>query len=537
LNRVLVIAWREVSRIRKQFGSRTSTFVVLAFLLVLGFSAFALWNTLSLGSGLYQIGVSGNVPPIRDSRFVVIDVDVEQGQRLLEQQRIDLLIDGSRVLSRQDSKSQYAVRALKQYMEEQEVERVGNTYAESDAFPLRARINYLGTADPANGGSTSGVRPEETIIPSLTPPPLPFQQVLVALLYLLPITFISIFFTSSFMDEKINRRLTILLSAPVTPFQIILGKMLPYVIFTLAAIAFIAVQTKGNVFIMLAIFLPTTLFIFAIYLMVPLFYRTFKDVTFIAMLVTTLTTAYLVFPAMFTGVTDLSFISPLTLAVKLYRGEPFGWREYLFPSLPMAAIFGFSIYAGTHLLNEEFLIGYKPISRKIGDAIYLLMSHTKFYLSVPLWSVLVVPMVYMAQIIILAFAADLPLGMTLGVTLFVSAFVEETVKSVGIVMLMDHGKIKSDREVLWYAFLSVCGFFIGEKLLVLISLTVVLQASISSVLFGTGLLLFLPLIAHFVFTTIVTLLRAKTKLSYTAALTIGATVHFLYNWYVLGGLR
>ncbi len=35
------------------------------------------------------------------------------------------------------------------------------------------------------------------------------------------------------MDEKMNRRLTILLSAPITPFQIILGKMLPYVIFAL----------------------------------------------------------------------------------------------------------------------------------------------------------------------------------------------------------------------------------------------------------------------------------------------------------------
>jgi ABC-type Na+ efflux pump permease subunit len=536
LNKILVIAWREVTRIRKQFGSRASLLVVMAFLIVLGFSAFALWNTLSLGSGLYQIGVSGNVPPIRDSRFVVIKVDGEQGKTLLAQQRIDLLIDGSQVLSRQDSKSQYAVRALKQYMEEQEVERVGNTYPESDAFPLRARINYLGAAGQTNGGgTTSGLRPEETIIPSLTPPPLPFQQVLLALIYILPITFISIFFTSSFMDEKINRRLTILLSAPVTPFQIILGKMLPYVIFTLAAIAFIAVQTKANVLLTLAIFLPTTLFIFAIYLMVPLFYRTFKDVTFIAMLVTTLTTAYLVFPAMFTDVTDLSFLSPLTLAVKMYRGEPFGWREYLFPSLPMAAIFGFSMYAGTHLLNEEFLIGYKPISRKIGDAIYLLMSHTKFYLSVPLWSVLVIPIVYMAQIIILAFAADLPLGMTLGVTLFVSAFVEETVKSVGIVMLMDHDRIKTDREILWYAFLSVLGFFIGEKLLVLISLSVVLQASISSILFGTGLLLFVPLIAHFAFTTVVTLLRAKTKLSYTAALTIGAMIHFLYNWYLLGG--
>ena len=542
MNKVLVIAWREITRIRKQFGSRTSALVVLAFLIVLGISAFALWNTLSLGSGLYQIGVSGNVPPIRDSRFVIIDVNVEQGKTLLEQQRIDLLIDGSQVISRPDRKSQYAVRALKQYMEKEELERVGNTYPESAAFPLRARINYLGAGQTAvqteTGGATQqGARPEETIIPSLTPPPLPFEQVIVALLYILPITFISIFFTSSFMDEKINRRLTILLSAPVTPFQIIFGKMLPYVVFTLAAIAFLAVQTDANVLLTLAIFLPTTLFIFAIYLMVPLFYRTFKDVTFIAMLVTTLTTAYLVLPAIFIDVTDLSFVSPLTLAVKMYRGEPFGWREYLFPSLPMAAIFGFSIYAGTHLLNEEFLIGYKPISQKIGDAIYLLMSHTKLYLSVPLWSVLVIPGVYMAQIMVLAFAADLPLGMTLGVTLFASAFVEELAKSIGIVMLIDRGKIETSRQVLWYAFLSVLGFFIGEKLLVLISLTVILQASLSSVLFGMGLLLFVPLIAHFIFTALVTLLRVKTKLSYAAALTIGAMVHFVYNWYLLGGLQ
>jgi hypothetical protein len=165
------------------------------------------------------------------------------------------------------------------------------------------------------------------------------------------------------------------------------------------------------------------------------------------------------------------------------------------------------------------------------------MSHARLYLSVPLWSVLVIPVVYLVQIIFLAFAANLPLGMTLGVTLVVSAFVEEIAKSIGIVVLMDHGRIKSYREILLYAFLSVVGFFIGEKLLVLISLTVVLQASISSVLFGTGLLLFVPLIAHLLFTTIVTLLRAKTKLNYAAALSIGALIHFLYNWYLLGGLQ
>ena len=540
MNQILIIAWRELTRLRKRFGG-ASPLAVLLLLIVGSLSALAIRSTIALGSGLYQIGVTGDVPSIHDNRFTVIPVEVEQGRTMLDQHIIDVLIDGTQVFSRSDNKSQYATHALKQYMEAEELARVRNTYPESQAFPLRVGINYL-PASQAPGQSEAGgtipvTRPEETIIPSLTSPPLPFAQVLVAMIYILPITFISIFFTSSFMDEKINRRLTVLLSAPVTPFQIILGKMLPYAIFALSAIVLIAVLTKGNVLLAMAIFVPTILFIFAIYLMVPLFYRTFKDTTFIAMLVTTLTTAYLVAPAMFAGVNDISYISPLTLAIKMYRNEPFGWREYLFPSLPMVAIFGFAMFAGTRLLNEEFLMGYKPLTRKAMDAVFLLIARAKPYLSVPLWSLLVIPIVYMAQIVFLAFASNLPLGMILMVTLMASASMEEMTKSIGIVVLAEHGVVKSYREMVGLSFLSALGFWVGEKLLVLLSISMVTQASISSVLFGEGLFLLVPLIAHFIFTTTVTLLRIKAKLPYTAGLMVGTLVHFLYNWYLLGGLR
>jgi len=510
---------------------------VLALLALLGLSAFALRDTVALGSGLYRIGVSGNVPAIHDSRFAVLPVELKEGERLLEQRSIDVLIDGANVISREDDKSHYAVRALKLYMEEQELARIGNTFQEGEAFPLRVGINYL-NADQAQGQGNPGdevPEPEEVIIPSLTPPPAPFTQVLVALLYILPITFISIFFTSSFMDEKINRRLTVLLSAPVTPFQIILGKMLPYAVFALSTTALIAVLTDGNVALALAIFAPTTLFIFAIYLMVPLFYRTYKDTTFIAMLVTTLTTAYLVFPAMFTNVNDLAYISPLTLAVKMYRGEPFGWREYLFPSLPMAAVFGFAMFAGIRLLNEEFLMGYKPISRKLSDAIYLMMAHTRPHFSVPLWSLLVIPVVYLTQIVFLAFATNLPVRLILGATLVGSALVEEMVKSVGIVALTEHGVVKSARDILGLSFLSALGFLVGEKLLLLVSINMVAQARVSGAMFGTGMLLFIPLAAHFAFTAIVTLLWTKMRFPYWLALGIGTVVHFFYNIFVLRG--
>jgi len=536
MNQILVIAWREVTRLRKRFGGGASPLAVLLLLAVLGLSAYYLRDTVSLGSGLYRVGVSGDVPPIQDSRFAVMKVNAEKGRALLDEQVIDVFIDGSQVISREDDRSQYAIRALKQYMEKEELIRVGNSFAQVNAFPLRVGINHLSAEQPTDQNETPpAAKPEEVIIPSLTPPPAPFAQVLITLIYIMPITFISIFFTSSFMDEKINRRLTILLSAPITPFQIILGKMLPYTIFALSTTTLIAVLTKANVPLTLAIFAPTTLFIFAIYLMVPLFYRTFKDTTFIAMLVTTLTTAYLIFPAMFTNVNDLSYISPLTLAVKMYRNEPFGWREYLFPSLPMAAIFGFAMFAGTRMLNEEFLMGYKPLTRKIGDAIYLMMAHSKPYLSVPLWSLLVIPIVYMTQIIFLAFATNLPVGLILGFTLAASALVEEVVKTIGIVVLAEHGVVKSAREIIGLSFLSALGFLIGEKLLLLISISMVSQSAVSGALFGAGLLLFIPLIAHFVFTTIITLLRTKLRVPYTLALAAGTLVHFAYNVYVMRG--
>ncbi|MFN8432751.1 MAG: ABC transporter permease subunit [Anaerolineales bacterium] len=540
MNQILVIAWREITRLRKRFGGGGSPLTVLILLGVLGFTSYTLRDSVTLGNGMYRVGVSGNVPAINDSRFAVMEVGVDEGQALLAEKKIDLLIVDAQVFSREDDKSQFAERAMKQYMEKEELVRVGNSFAEGEAFPLRVGINYLGAGQPSagNAAGTSApqtTKPEEVIIPSLTPPPAPFTQVLVALIYILPITFISIFFTSSFMDEKANRRLTVLLSAPVSPFQIIFGKMLPYAVFALSTTVLIAYFTRANIPLALAIFAPTTLFIFAIYLMVPLFYRTFKDTTFISMLVTTMTTAYLVFPAMFTNSSDLAYISPLALAVKMYRNEPFGWREYLLPSLPMTAVFVFAMFAGTRLLNEEFLMGYKPLTRKVSDAIYLMMAHSKPWFAVMLWSFLVIPLVYMAQVVMLAFATNLPVRLIVGAVLLAAGFIEEVVKTVGIVVLAERGVIKSVREILWLSFLSALGFLIGEKLLVFTSVSVVAQAEVSTALFQAGVFLLIPLAAHFIFVSVVNLLRFKLRFPYWLALAVGTILHVIYDATVLRG--
>jgi hypothetical protein len=291
-----------------------------------------------------------------------------------------------------------------------------------------------------------------------------------------------------------------------------------------------------NVLLAILIFTPATLFIFAIYLMVPLFYRTFKDTTFISMLVTTVTTAYLVFPAMFTGTSDLAYLSPLTLMVKIYRGETFGWREYLFPSLPMLLVFGLSLYAGSRLLNEEFLMGYRSLTRKLFDAIYLVLHRAHPYLSVGALSMLLVPVVYLGQVVVVVIASSLPVGMILGVVLIAAALVEETVKSIGIYTLVEQNIVHSVRGILGMSLLSAAGFLLSEKLLVLVSVNAVSQMTLAGVLFNNGGLFLVPLLAHFLFTTAVTLLAGRTRLPYPYALLLVALVHAAYNYLLIGAV-
>jgi len=109
----------------------------------------------------------------------------------------------------------------------------------------------------------------------------------------------------------------------------------------------------------------------------------------------------------------------------------------------MAAIFAVAMFAGTRLLNEEFLMGYRPITRKIGDAIYLMLAHAQPYLAIPLFSLATIPMVFIVQLVILAMSTNLPVGVMLVTTMVAAALVEETVKSVGIVVLAEHGRLHS----------------------------------------------------------------------------------------------
>lgn len=597
MRNILTIAKREARRFQSRFTGSSKMVVLLVLIAALVLSYFAFQQGIILGKDIYTVGVYPGSADIHDDRFNVIVVDRLTGHNMLYDGSIDVYVDGEYVIRRKDSRSQYAAGALMQYFEKEEITQIKDEYDIDRAFPLRIEVNHLnvtaGTAvssvtppvttvpsgsttvepviaptaapvvtkgpdviPPVAGSSSddavreqikqlesgsggSGFKAEfvsdkEIIVPSLMNPPIPLSQIIIAFLYIVPIFFISIFFTSSFMEEKTNRKLNILMSSPVTPFDVIAGKLLPYFIFSLVVTIIVTVALKGNILLALAIFIPVILFIFSIYLMIALFYRTFKDQTFFSMTAITFVTGYLVFPALFTGVNDMSFISPLTLAVMMYRGESFGLVEYLFSTGPMYLIFLLTMFLSVRIFNEEYLMSYGPLYRKVADAIYLAIDKKRIFLSVMVLSMLLVPVVFMVQLVFVALSVNIPPQYILGIILILCVMVEEIAKSAGITMLIENKVIRSSKDVAILAFLSALGFLAGEKLLLYLSLSVISNVMLIEAI-GSADLLIIPLIAHFMFTLMVCMIiRHFGVRYYPIAIIAGSSIHYIYNLAVLG---
>lgn len=575
MRKVLTVAKRELKRFRARFcgGSRAVILGLIAVSLLASY--FVAQQGPVIGKGIYTVGVSPDGPPIDDPRFHVVTLDEDTGLKMLGNGSIDLYVDGEAAHARKDERSQYAEGALKKYLEKAETTRLIEQYDINQSFPLRIQASFISaqpmpsvptsaaaattTIAPTPSASTdtgaavqeqikemqSGsskfkaefVSENEVIIPSLMKPPVPLSQVILAFIYVVPILFLGIFFNSSFMEEKTNRKLNILMSTPVTPFDIIAGKMLPYIAFSLGMVAVITLSLGGDVAVALAVFLPIILFIFAVYLLVALTYRTFKDQTFFSMAAITFVTGYLVLPALFTGINNVCYVSPLTLAVQMYRGEGFGPVEYVLSTGPMYLVFVLSVFLGVRIFNEEYLMSFGPLYRRAADAIYLAIDKSHMFISIALLSAFLIPIVFMAQMIVAILSLMVPISLPpivfLAILLALCVIMEEVAKSAGIAVLLENKKVASARAVLALAAASALGFFLGEKLLLYLSLSVVSNVMLLKAL-GSANLLIIPLAAHFIFTSIVCLVTQKLGVKYYAlAIAAGSIVHFLYNFVIL----
>ena len=428
----------------------------------------------------------------------------------------------------------------------------------------------IGSSDGTTGGSGAnlgavGARLTGDVqggTPSDISPPFPFESLVLAFLYIVPMNFVIQAYGSSMLSERLNRRGELLLVTPASRGDIIGGKTLPYLLGAVgvatlitAALRFGNVAPAGSHVAVLAVVPLVVLFLSATFCG-AMFARSFKELTFVTVTITVTLTSYAFVPTIFTDVTPIALISPLTLVVMDLTGQPVGLSSFVFSTAPplLTGLVLFGLGAG--LYREEDMFTQRPIPLKVLDA---LAGGIKTRRSALKMSVVLLPLVVVAELAAVAFLFVLDsvslnvfgTNQSLGIVLVLAVIVviEELAKSLHVYAGYEHARYERTlRSALGVGALSGVGFFIGEKGLLIARLSDLESLPIGEAalqgatlpaglpLWVAGLLFLLPLALHTVTAAISSVGASRGRRAYFGGLGLAIVVHFAYNFAVVSTL-
>ena len=416
-------------------------------------------------------------------------------------------------------------------------------------------------APSVGGGSSIFVDEQRQGSPSDITPPFPFESLVLAFAFVLPMNFVIQAYASSILDERVNDRGELLLVSPVSRGDIIAGKTLPYLvgmvgIATLTAAGMVtltpaggegALSLAGTVATSVAAILPIALLFLASAFVGGMFARSFKELTFVTVSLSVLLTSYAFIPAIFTDVHPIAAISPLTLVVTALRGEAVPLADYAFSTLPLYLSAGVLFALGAGVYREEDMFTQRSVPLKALDA---LDGQISSRWSVAKLSALSIPFVFVGELLAVALLFALPVGLSMPVLLVAIAFVEEVAKSVHVYAGFAHDRFdRTLDDVGILGALSGFGFFLGEKATAVSQLVGLPDQELGQAAFGvtTGLgveatplvlagLLFAPLVLHVVTATVTALGATRDRTAYFGALVVATLVHASYNLTVVSYL-
>jgi ABC-type Na+ efflux pump permease subunit len=404
------------------------------------------------------------------------------------------------------------------------------------------------------GGNARGGTPSDIA------PPFPFESLVLAFAFVLPMNFVIQAYASTILDERINERGELLLVSPVSRWDIIAGKTLPY-LFGMTAIASItavgiailtpaaegatAVATTAAASVSAVV--PIALLFLASSFVGGMFARSFKELTFVTVTLSVFLTSYAFVPAIFTNVHPVAAISPLTLVVKALRGTAFSLGEYAFSTGPLYLSAGVLFALGAGVYREEDMFTQRPVPLKFLDALDSQISGRRSMVKL---SALSIPFVFVGELLAVALLFALPVSLSMPVLLVAIALVEEVAKSVHVYAGFAHDRFeRTFRSAATLGVLSGLGFFLGEKATAVVQLVGLPNLELGQAAFGTvtGLgvetsplvlvaLLFAPLALHTVTTTITAAGATRDRNWYAGTLVVATLVHAAYNLTVVSYL-
>ncbi|ELZ46752.1 ABC transporter permease [Halorubrum coriense DSM 10284] len=419
-----------------------------------------------------------------------------------------------------------------------------------------------GFAVPSVGGAAFGA---DTVgSPGAITPPFPFTSLLLAFVFLVPMNFLIQAYGSSVLDERTNRRGEPLLVTPLSPAEIVAGKTLPYAAAAAVVTTLIALAVGGGALSVVAVAPVAATFLGATFVG-AMFARSFKELTFVTVGVSVLLTTYAFVPAIFTNVTPVALVSPLTLVVFDLQGEAVSAGEVLFSTAPMAVGAALLFGLGLGVYREEDMFSQKPVTRKFLDALAVRLSpvpaggalldrgRLRALGAVAFLTACTIPFVFVAELLAVAVLFALPVTVSVPVLLVTIAFVEEVAKSVGLYAGFERGVFERTggaatgdgdrglRLALAVGVASGTGFFLAEKATAVVQAVGLTDLFLGRAAFAdvaglSGLppvalaaLFFAPLVLHAVTTGVASVGASRGRTAYALALTLATLGHAAYN--------
>ncbi|MFC4549309.1 MULTISPECIES: ABC transporter permease subunit [Halorussus] len=392
-------------------------------------------------------------------------------------------------------------------------------------------------------------------------PPFPFESLVLAFAFILPMNFVIQAYASSVMDERINDRGELLLVSPVSRGDIIAGKTLPYFagmvgIASVTALGIAALTpaaaggplaVAATALTLVASVVPIAALFLACAFVGAMFARSFKELTFVTVSLSVFLTAYAFVPAIFTDVHPVAAISPLTLVVRALQGEGVPLGDYAFSTLPLFLTAGVLFALGAGVYREEDMFTQRSVPLKFLDA---LDGQISGKWSVAKLSALSIPFVFVGELLVVALLFALPVSLSMPALLVAIAFVEEVAKSVGVYAGFAHARFdRTPSAAVVLGALSGLGFFVGEKATAVAQLVGLPNLELGRAAFGTatglGLeasplvlvgLFLAPLALHAVTAAGTAVGASKGREWYFGALLWATLVHAAYNLTVVTSL-
>lgn len=567
LRAILRIAQWEAARQATGLDRRTVLFVLLAVLLSSA-AVFLGGDPTVVDDGLYTVGIESD-SPYEDALSnygpttpVVIE-STQVARERVQRGAVDALLESDGGVTAHDSeKGRAAVAAVRSAVERYNADQLQAETDQSAAYPvvvsvtlIEQRSNALNQQAASGSGGAVGVtdenravveqeadslasEPFEGTLPTELRPPFPFQSLILAFLFIIPMNFVVQSFASSVIDERLNRRGELLLVSPVTPADIVIGKTLPY---ALTLVLFISVTSLaiGVGSLSVAALAPLALAYLGAGFLAGVFARSYQELTFVVLSVSLFFTAFAFIPAIFTSVNPIAAISPLSVVVKQLEADPVTTGEFAFATLPLLLSGVLMFVLGLGVYTEEALFTQRSVPAKVLDALatQLRSSRTLFVVSA-----VSIPFVFAAELLVVAGLFIVPQAISIPVLLALLAIVEEIAKSIAIYAGFQRKVLANTTRVALVAgALSGFGFFLAEKVFVigqtvgLFDLTLGQIAFENSVLLGgTGspiaiIVLILFPILHSITAAVAALGARRGFAGYLVGLVVAVLIHVTYN--------